>query len=450
MLKLFLWLRYLRKRRIVFLSIAAVALSTALLIVVASLFGGFVAGIDKAAARILGDIYFDPGVRVEGSEEFGRSLESLKEVEAATAVLETYGLLYLGPGNVRAVRVLGIEPETYSAVTGLRDCLLGQKGSSGKVTFGAADANRPGGGFVSIGVLGEPDENTDEYDFKGNQDKWLGEDVVLTTGVVTAREGAEGAGQTRLQRRSRKFRISDIVFVGIYWQDSSDIYLPIEQVRELVRADGGSEGPHEVFKVKLAPSFDAGEAVEIVGREWMRFAGEKGLDASALVRATIETSRQMQARLVGEIEKQMSILLLIFGVISSIGVLLMFCIFYMIVMTRRKDIAVIKSCGAGNWPVAAIFLGFGGCVGVIGTAVGTALGYVVIRNINVVEEWVRIVFGLKLWKASRYMFSQIPNEMDWHAAVWIGLFIAAASVLGALVPAIVAARTRPVEILRYE
>ena len=33
-MKLFLWLRYLRKRKIVFLSIAAVALSVSLLIVV--------------------------------------------------------------------------------------------------------------------------------------------------------------------------------------------------------------------------------------------------------------------------------------------------------------------------------------------------------------------------------------------------------------------------------
>jgi len=51
MLKLFLWLRYLRKKKIVFLSIAAVALSVSLLIVVASLFSGFINAFEQAAGR---------------------------------------------------------------------------------------------------------------------------------------------------------------------------------------------------------------------------------------------------------------------------------------------------------------------------------------------------------------------------------------------------------------
>ena len=51
MLKLFLWLRYLRKKKIVFLSIAAVALSVALLIVVASLFSGFIRALKQAGVE---------------------------------------------------------------------------------------------------------------------------------------------------------------------------------------------------------------------------------------------------------------------------------------------------------------------------------------------------------------------------------------------------------------
>jgi ABC-type lipoprotein release transport system permease subunit len=42
MLKLFLWLRYLRKKKIVLLSVAAIALCVALLLVVDSLFTGFI------------------------------------------------------------------------------------------------------------------------------------------------------------------------------------------------------------------------------------------------------------------------------------------------------------------------------------------------------------------------------------------------------------------------
>jgi len=60
MLKLFLWLRYLRKRKIVFLSIAAVALSVSLLIVVASLFTGFIKTFERAAVEAIGDVSNKP------------------------------------------------------------------------------------------------------------------------------------------------------------------------------------------------------------------------------------------------------------------------------------------------------------------------------------------------------------------------------------------------------
>jgi lipoprotein-releasing system permease protein len=122
----------------------------------------------------------------------------------------------------------------------------------------------------------------------------------------------------------------------------------------------------------------------------------------------------------------------------------------MIVITKQKDVAIIKSCGAASSSVAFIFFGFGVCVGIVGSALGVVLGYVVTRNINTLEEWVRVVFGMKLWRSSVYMFKTIPNEVNWPAVWWIVLVAIVACLVGALIPAIVAARTRPVEILRYE
>jgi lipoprotein-releasing system permease protein len=122
----------------------------------------------------------------------------------------------------------------------------------------------------------------------------------------------------------------------------------------------------------------------------------------------------------------------------------------MMVNLKQRDVAVIKSCGASSVSVVWLFLGFGVSVGVAGSGLGMILGYVITRNINELEGWIRIVFGLKLWKSSIYMFSRIPNEVDWASSLPIvGLAILAAA-LGALIPAFVAARTRPVEVLRYE
>jgi lipoprotein-releasing system permease protein len=131
-------------------------------------------------------------------------------------------------------------------------------------------------------------------------------------------------------------------------------------------------------------------------------------------------------------------------------VLLVFCILYLIVTIKRKDIAIIKSCGATNSSVALIFVSFGAFVGIVGSVMGAIIGYVVTRNINTIEEWIRIIFGLKLWKSSVYMFSKIPNEVDWFWCVCFVLSAIIAASIGALLPAIIAMRTRPINILRYE
>jgi ABC-type lipoprotein release transport system permease subunit len=48
------------------------------------------------------------------------------------------------------------------------------------------------------------------------------------------------------------------------------------------------------------------------------------------------------------------------------------------------------------------------------------------------------------------MFEKIPSQVNAVAACWIVLGVVAACVAGAIIPAIAAARTRPVEVLRYE
>jgi lipoprotein-releasing system permease protein len=122
----------------------------------------------------------------------------------------------------------------------------------------------------------------------------------------------------------------------------------------------------------------------------------------------------------------------------------------MIVRLKQKDIAIVKSCGTSSGSVALIFVGFGVCVGIVGSGLGLILGYIVTDNINTIEGWIRVVFGLKLWKSSVYVFEKIPNQVDLGATFWIILFAIIAAGVGALIPAIVAARTKPVEILRYE
>ncbi len=77
MLKLFLWLRYLQKKKVVFLSFAAVALSVALLIVVASLFTGFINAFERSAVEMIGDVVVSPPTRFSKYPQFIEQIERL-------------------------------------------------------------------------------------------------------------------------------------------------------------------------------------------------------------------------------------------------------------------------------------------------------------------------------------------------------------------------------------
>lgn len=448
MLKLFLWLKYLRKRRIIFLSIAAVALSVALLIVVASLFTGFINAFERSAVDMLGDVVLagPPGRPIEKYPSLIERLEQTDIVEAATATLSTQGLLNVKPGDVRPVSIWGIEPAGRDRVTGLKDVLLRQGRSSDEPSFSVPGAPDEEGGFVGIGVVAEADPNTDQYDRAAILSQMIGQRVVITTG--TAAEASD-PDQTP-KRKLVPFRIADVVFTGAHELDTGFVYVPIETLQRVLYPD--KDSPATTINIRLKPGSDPMLAVAQIRGLWDVFA-ERQLGWGEYLRKVateIVTAREMQRQYVDELRKQMGVLLLIFGVVSFTVVVLVFCIFYMIVRLKQRDIAILKSCGAASVSVAWIFLGFGVTVGVVGAAIGAVGGYAITKNINAIEEGIRVVFGLKLWSSSVYMFTRIPNEVDWASALPIVALAIAAAAVGALTPAIVAARTRPVEVLRYE
>ena len=424
------------------LSIAAVALSTALLIVVASLFNGFINAYEQSAVDGMGDVVLSPGKNFAGYAELEKRLEEIKSVEAATAMLSAQGLLHLGRGNVRAVEIWGIEPAKFGKVTAFDKSLLKGQTKTTPDPFSA--------GYVGIGVLAEPNEKTDEYDVNGAE-RMIGQQFVITTGSTSSGSAIEGKDkEQKFRRKTIQFTMADAVFTGIYYFDSRLVYLPIEQLSRTIFPDS-QEAVAGRIQIKLRKGADAEVAITEIRGVWKVFASEKlGWEDYQIESTITETSRQMQSRFVAEIRKQMGVLLLIFGVVSLSAVLLIFCIFYMIVETRRKDIAIMKSCGADSGSIALIFVGFGAFVGILGTLLGTAAGYIVTKNINEVEGWIRVAFGLKLWKASVYMFSRIPTEVYWQAVWWIVLSAILGAAIGAVIPALSAALTRPVNVLRYE
>lgn len=446
MLKLFLWLRYLQKRRIVFLSIAAVALSVALLIVVASLFTGFIEVYERSAEEMLGDFLLSTyPYKFAHYEELIEQLEQTDVVSAATAVMITRGLLHLRTnGRVRGVQVFGVEPQRVAQVVSLQGACLFQADQSLAQTFAVEGNPTLMGGLIGIGVADEPNRLTDQYDPEAVE-AFVGRSVTLITGTLEKRTGASGNQRLVPKRRNVPFEIRDVVFTGNYLFDRESVYLPLQALyKKLYPQD--AQVKVERIQVKLAKDADPDSARAQILGVWRAFALKHNLGGFA----NVVSARELQAPYMGEIRKQMGVLMLIFGVVDTGVILLVFCIFYMIVKLKQKDIGIIKSCGGSSWTCTSIFLGFGLYVGALGSILGVVLGYAFTKNINAIEKQVGRALGLNLWDSSVYIFERIPNQMHWPSVLNIVVLAILAASLGALIPALVAARTRPVEILRYE
>jgi ABC-type lipoprotein release transport system permease subunit len=457
MLKLFLWLRYLRKKKIVLLSVAAIALCVALLLVVDSLFTGFIETLEKAETWGIGDLIFQARSAPEHHvlvDEF----EKIPAVESASRFWGGVGLLRLGDGDVREVMIDSIDAGRDSRQADLRESLLVRGATEGELSFDVPGHPNDIGGWVGIAIVAEPDEKTDKYDLDEVR-KLMGDQVVLmTTGWVRAQtddanQAKDREGTYRPKRKVLKFRISDISYSGIHDRDST-VYLPYDEFYELSFGRRSGTGRVHVM-ISVREAVKTASVVGAVWKVWERFASQQlGLaPEDAAEQARIMTKEEYVDGIYAnfaELREQMSVLLLMFGVICSVAVLLIFCIFYMVVTTKQRDIAIVKSCGADSGSVALIFLGFGGCVGVVGSALGILLGIVVTRNINTLAHWVRVVLGLKVWRSSMFMVEKIPNEICWDSVWWVSAAAIAACVIGAFIPAIVAARVEPARILRYE
>ncbi|TFG50658.1 MAG: ABC transporter permease [Candidatus Brocadiia bacterium] len=340
MLKIFLWLRYLRKRKIVLLSIAAVAITTALLIVVSSLFNGFIDAFEQSAVDTMGDIVISPGPRFGNYPLFVEELKASGVAKAVTPTLAWQGLLYLGPGNVRAVMVLGIEPGSRAEVTAFKKALRKQGQLPGEPGFEIPGLPGEAAGFLGAGVIAAPDEKTDEYDFE-TIEKTIGTKVTLTTGAFSGSQG-QGGSENTIKRRLLTFTVRDIVYSGIYEIDKSTVYVAIEQLQQKIYPD--DKGPVATqLLIKTADGVPVGVAMARVWGMWMDFV-DKNLDGDMryLGSDAVMTSRQMQSQYIAELEKQKWMLLLIFGVVGLSVILLISCILYMIVITRQKDIAINK------------------------------------------------------------------------------------------------------------
>jgi lipoprotein-releasing system permease protein len=111
----------------------------------------------------------------------------------------------------------------------------------------------------------------------------------------------------------------------------------------------------------------------------------------------------------------------------------------MIVLEKRRDIALLKSVGYSSRSVLAIFLAEGAVVAVIGAALGAAASHFVLAALRTI----RSASGMGYVRPSTFAIYERPlvYVLAFGFAVGVGL-------LASLVPAWRASRVEPVDVLR--
>jgi ABC-type lipoprotein release transport system permease subunit len=72
-------------------------------------------------------------------------------------------------------------------------------------------------------------------------------------------------------------------------------------------------------------------------------------------------------------------------------------------------------------------------------------------NINGIQDWLaQFNPQLRVWSPDVYSFDRIPEVVKQADAVWIAAIAVLSSMVGSLIPAIIAGRVWPVRALRYE
>lgn len=262
------------------------------------------------------------------------------------------------------------------------------------------------------------------------------------------------------------FRYIDDSKTGIHEIDSRAAYVDFSRLQEVMmmgaqeRVDGTMASPRcSQIQIKLHDEFAKPPEVllkkkAIVEDAWERVRARvqaDNIEYGMMDHVGVNTWDEMQRDYIMAIEKEKVLVLIMFGVISIVAVFLILCIFYMIVQEKTRDVGIIKSVGGSTEGVAAVFLVYGGAIGLVGSVLGSMLGMTFVDHINEIQEWLaRINPDWRVWSPETYSFEKIPNVWKWSQVLWICALSIVASVVGAAFPAIRAGRTWPVESLRYE
>ncbi len=229
------------------------------------------------------------------------------------------------------------------------------------------------------------------------------------------------------------FKVGAVFEIGMYEYDNSFIYLNLADAQRYFQTGEGVS----------AIEVDVGNP-DTVGQV------RGGIDPLLPPGTHLLTWQQVNSHFFTALQVERNVMFLILTLIVLVAAFNIITGLTMLVRSKARDIAVLRSMGATKSNILRIFLLAGTAIGMVGTALGAVLGIAFASNIEPIRLFLERITGTELFAAEIRFLSQMPARIEVDDVVSVLLMALVLSLLATLYPSFRAAATDPVEALRNE
>ena len=384
------------------ISLVAVMLGVAALVIVMSVMNGFRAELFDKIVGLNGHAIIQAyGGRLDNWQQVLEDARKTPGVVRASPLIEQ-PLLASFNGRVEAILVRGNTPQDIARI-------------QPQVKVGRLADLRPGANNIAIGA--RLAEN-------------LGAQVGDTITIINPQGRSTPFGTVP---RQIAYTVAAVFEIGVYDYDNAFVVMPMQDAQTLLLI-GDTVGMIEVttndpdrvsqMLVPLAEKL-AGKAVVT---DW------KTINASLFEALAVE-------RVAMFVVLSIIVLVAVFNILSSL---------IMLVRAKTRDIAILRTRGATRRSLLKIFVTTGFVIGALGTGAGLILGFIFLYFRQPIVNLVQFLTGQNLWDPSIRFLTELPSRSDPVEIMVIAVMALIFSFLATLYPAFRAASTDPVQVLRYE
>ncbi len=386
-------------------SVGAVALGVAALIIVMSVMNGFRAELfDKIVGLNGHAIVQGYGGRIDNWQRVAEETSRLPGVTSALPLIEQ-PLMASTDGRVEGVLVRGMRVED------IRDNPV----ISGHVVSGDLASLVPGSGRIAIGTR-------------------LAEALGAYPGSEISLISPEGRSTVMgTVPRIVSYTVGAVFEVGVYDYDKQFIVMPMQDAQTLLlmgdqigMIEVQTDNPDRVREI-LAP-----------------------LQRELQGKAILVDWKQMNSALFEALDLERTVMFIVVSIIVLVASFNIASSLIMLVRTKTRDIAILRTMGASRGAILRIFMAIGVAIGVAGIVIGFILGSLGLYFRQSVVDAVQYVTGANPWDPSVRILTELPAKTDPIEVAAILIVTLLLTFPATFFPARKAASTDPVQVLRYE